>query len=141
MQRARDVRVVIEFRLKNRRPHSRARGKMNYGINFLAIEQTVDRSAVAQIDLVDRYILRESSHIGSLDLRIVKVVEIVENRDFMPGREEFLDEVRADETGAARDQDPHRATVKMKPGPGKRRTAVNSARGAQAGNPNSTRGD
>ena len=45
--------------------------------------------------------------LSAFDLRIVKIVEVVENRDFVLRHEQPLDKMRANETGAARDENSH----------------------------------
>jgi hypothetical protein len=42
-----------------------------------------------------------------LYLWIIKIIEVVEDGDFMPGCEELLDKMRPNETGAACDEDSH----------------------------------
>jgi hypothetical protein len=87
MQRAADIRVVIELRLLDRRPHPRARRQMRHGLEFFPVKKQVHRAAVAQVDLMNFYVARHGFDIGALDLRVVKVVEIVEDRDFVSGGE------------------------------------------------------
>jgi hypothetical protein len=51
----------------------------------------------------------ETSDVRVLNLRIVKIIEIVEDDDLMTDRKQLLNQVRPDEAGAARDQDSHKA--------------------------------
>ena len=60
---------------------------MRDGIEFFAMKQQVHRGAVAEIDPMDRHFPSDSRDIGALDLRIVKIVEIIEDRDFLTSRE------------------------------------------------------
>ncbi len=46
-----------------------------------------------------------------LDLRIVKIIEIVQDDDFMPDRDQLLGKMRPDKAGAACDQNSHGATL------------------------------
>jgi hypothetical protein len=55
--------------------------------------------------------LTETRDVRALDGRVVKVVEVVEDRDFVAEREAFLDKMRADETSAAGHENLHRGTV------------------------------
>ena len=87
MQRAADIRVVIKLRLLDRRAHARARRQMRHGLEFFPMKQLVHRPAVAQVHLMNRYAARHGFDIGALDLRVVKVVEIVQDRDFVSGAE------------------------------------------------------
>jgi hypothetical protein len=73
---------------------------------------------------MNRNVSGNRGQIRPLNLWIVKVVEIVENRNLMSSREQLLDKVRADKARSARDQNAHRATVKMKPSTSKGRTMV-----------------
>ena len=97
---------------------------MRDGVEFFAMKELVDRTAVPQIDSMDRDIAGDGGHVGALDLRVVKIVEIVEDRDFVSACEQLLDEMRTNETRAARDQNSHRASVKMKPIASKGRTRL-----------------
>ena len=87
MQGAADIRVVIKLRLLDRGPHPRARGQMRHGVEFFPVKKQVHRAAVAQIDSMNRDVAGHRFDIGALDLRIVKIVEIVEDRDFVSGGE------------------------------------------------------
>ena len=74
-----DVRVVVKLRLTDRRPHPGSRGEMHDDVEFFAVKKRAHRVAVAQIDLMNLNLVRHRRDIRALDLRIVKVVEIVEN--------------------------------------------------------------
>jgi len=52
-----------------------------------AMEETVDPAAVAQIHLMNPEIGGHGPNIRTLDLRVVKIVEIVEDRNFVAGLE------------------------------------------------------
>ena len=65
-----------------------------------------------------------TSDIGLLDLWVVKVVKIVENRNGVAGRKQLFDEMRADEPRTTRDKNSHRASVKMKASASKGRTSL-----------------
>ncbi len=89
--------------------------------NFLAVENFAHRAGIAQIGLVDRDPVRDRRDVGALDLRIIKIVEVVQDRDPVPFPEQLLDKVRPDEAGAARDENFHCARVRRKRSAGKRR--------------------
>jgi hypothetical protein len=55
------------------------------------------------------YVFCEISNVCVLDLRIVKIIEIVQDYDVVPYGEQLLDQVRPDKPGAACDQDSHKA--------------------------------
>ena len=54
-------------------------------IEFFSPEYLRDFLAVAKIDIVHCDIFRDRGNIRALDLRIVKIVEIIEDRDVMSG--------------------------------------------------------
>jgi len=66
-------------------------------------------ACLTKIEVANGYVFCETSNVRVLDLRIVKIVEIVEDDDFIPDAEQLLDKMRPDEAGAARDQNSHRA--------------------------------
>ena len=86
MQRAVDIRVVIELRMLNRRANARARGQMRDGFKLFGMKQISHRGAVAEIEMVNRHIFGNGGNVCMLDLRIVKIVEVIEDRDLMPSR-------------------------------------------------------
>src|SRR5262245_33905742 len=107
MQCPADICVVIELRVLNRGANTRARSQMRNRIKFLAMKQTSHRLTVAKLDVADSHVLGKASNIRVLDLWIVRIIEIVEDDDSMPGRKQLLDKVRADEARAACDQNSH----------------------------------
>jgi hypothetical protein len=56
-------------------------------IEFLALKKKIYRGTVAQIDAMDRKVTGDGLDVRPFNLRIVKVVEVVEDRDFVAGRE------------------------------------------------------
>ena len=111
MQCPSDICVVIKSRLLNGRSDTCARSQMRDRVNFLPMKQITHRRAVAKIDVADGYVFCKTGNVRALDLWIVKIIEIVEDDDFMPGRQELLDKMRPDETRAACDQDSHGAKL------------------------------
>ena len=83
MERPVDVRVGVKLRILNGRPHTRARGQMDYGIEFLSVKQVSHRRIFAKIDVTNGDVFGNSRHVVPFDLRIVKVVKIVEDDDRM----------------------------------------------------------
>ncbi len=57
--------------------------------------------------MVNGHVFGYGGNVSVLDLRIVKIIEVVEDGDFVPSREELLDKVRPDETSASSDQNSH----------------------------------
>jgi hypothetical protein len=57
------------------------------------------------------YVFCKTSNVRVLDLRIVKIIKIVHDDDFMPGGEQLLNQMRPDKAGTACDQDPHGAKL------------------------------
>jgi hypothetical protein len=87
MERSADVGIVIKLRLPDRRPHPGPRRQMRDGLEFFPVKEQVYRTAVAQIDSMNGHVAGDRFHIGPLDLRVIKIVEIVEDRDFVSGGE------------------------------------------------------
>ena len=107
MQCPDDICVVIELRELNRGPNPGARSQMRDRVNFLPMKQITHRRAVAKIDVADGYVFRKTGNVRALDLWIVKIIEVIDDDDFMPGLQQLLDKMRPDETRAACDQDSH----------------------------------
>ena len=107
MQRADDVRVVIEPGLLYRRSDPCARSQVCDRVYFFAMKHSSHRVALAKIDVTNAYVFCETSNVRMLNPGIVKIIEIVKDNDFMPDREQLLDKMRADKAGAACDQDSH----------------------------------
>jgi hypothetical protein len=45
------------------------------------MEEIADGVVVPQIDLKNRRVIFDCSNVGALDLRIIKIVEVIKNRD------------------------------------------------------------
>ena len=71
---------------------------------------------------MQRDILHYSRDVRALDLGVVKIIKVVENRDGMSGSEQPFDQVRADKSGATGYENPHGANVETGKGSGKGRT-------------------
>ncbi len=78
-------------------------------VYFFAAKQSSHRIVFSKIDVANGYVFCETSNVRVLDLRIVKIIEIVHDDDFMPASEQLLNQVRPDKSGAACDQDSHKA--------------------------------
>jgi hypothetical protein len=109
MQRSDDVRVVIKLRGLNGGPNASARSQVHDGVYFFAAKHSLDRIALSKIDVANGYVFCETSNVRALDLRIVKIIEIVQDDDFVPDSEQLLGKMRPDKAGAACDQDSHEA--------------------------------
>src|SRR5262245_10131542 len=111
MQRSDDICVVIKPRVLNGGPNASAGSQMNDGVYFFAAKHSSHRIVVSKIDVANGYVFCETSNVRLLDLRIVKIVEIVEDDDFMIGSEQLFNQVRPDKAGAACHQDSHGAQL------------------------------
>ena len=109
MQCPDDVRVVIKPRALNGGPNASARSQVHDGVYFSAAKHSSDRIALSKIDVTNGYVFCETSNVRALDLRIVKIIEIVQDDDFMPDSEQLLGKMRPDKAGAACDHDSHEA--------------------------------
>lgn len=65
----------------------RTRGQMRDRIELFPVKNISHRRDVAKIDMVNRHIFGNGGDVRALNQRIVKIVEIVQNRDFMSGGE------------------------------------------------------
>ena len=111
MHRADDVCVVIKPRVLNGGPNASARSQMHDHVNFLAAKHSSHRVALAEVDVANGYVFCEISNVSLLDLRIIKVIEIVQDDDFMPDSEQLLNQMRPDKASTACDQDSHGAKL------------------------------
>src|SRR5712691_9958028 len=109
MQCPDDVRVVIKPRVLDGGPNASAGSQVHDGVYFFAAKHSSHRVALSKIDVANGYVFCEISNVRVLDLRIVKIIEIVHDDDFMPASEQLLNQVRPDKAGAACDQDSHKA--------------------------------
>src|SRR5206468_11224051 len=99
--------VVVKLRVLDRRANTSTGGEVSDRFKFFAMKQISHRGAVAKIDMMNRHLFGDTSNVCVLDLPIVKIVEVVEDRDFVPSLEQFLNKMGADETSAAGDEDSH----------------------------------
>src|SRR5436305_5472372 len=111
MQRANDIRVVIKSGRLNGGPNASARSQMNDRVHFLAAKHGSHGVVVSKIDVTNGYIFRQPGNVRVLDLRIVRIIKVVQDDDFMPSREQLLSKMRSDETGATCDQNSHGAKL------------------------------
>ena len=109
MQCPDDVRIVIKPRVLNGGPNASAGSQVNDGVYFFAAKHGSHRVVLSKIDMANGYIFCETSNVRMLDLRIVKIIEIVHDDDFMPASEQLLNQMRPDKAGTACDQDSHKA--------------------------------
>src|SRR5437773_10520910 len=107
MQRADDIRVVIKPGMLNRRPNTCSRSDVRDRVHFFAAKHTSHGFAVAKIGAANSYVGGETGNIRMLDTRIVKIVEVIQDDDFMPDSKQVLDKMRADKASTACDQDSH----------------------------------
>ena len=103
MQRSDDVRVVIKPRRLNGGPYAGAGSQVHDGVYFFAAKHSSDRLALSKIDVTNGYVFCKTSNVRVLDLRIVKIIEIVQDDDFMPDSEQLLGKVRPDKASTACD--------------------------------------
>ena len=111
MQRADHIRVVIKSRRLNGGPNASARSQMDDRVDFFAAKHGSHRFVLSKIDVTNGYIFCEPGNVRVLNLRIVKIIEVVQDDDFVPGGEQLLGKMRSDETGATCDQNSHGAKL------------------------------
>ncbi len=82
-----DVGIIIKLRLLNGRPDPGARREMENRVEFFFSKHIRDLFAIPKIDIVQTNVFRDRGNVRALDLRIVKIVEVVEDRDVVTVRE------------------------------------------------------
>ena len=114
IHRALDIDALVKGGLLEAGPHPRARGEVDDLVEAHAAEQLVQRGAVGQV-AVDEFEGPgeglEVAEVALLEARVVEGIEVVERPDRVAGMQQPLADVRADETGAAGDQEVHAATL------------------------------
>jgi hypothetical protein len=111
MQCPDDVRVVIKPRVLNGGPNASAGSQVHDGVYFFAAKHSSHRVVLSKIDVANGYVFCETSNVRVLDLRIVKIIKIVQDDDFLPASEQLLNQMRPDKAGTACDQDSHGAKL------------------------------
>src|SRR5436309_14461213 len=91
----------------NRGADASARREVSDRVEFFAAENISHRSIVAKIDMVNDHVFAKAGNVCVLDLRIVKIVEVIEDDDGVSCREQAFNEMGADETCAASDKNSH----------------------------------
>jgi hypothetical protein len=80
---------------------------MKNRVEFFSSKNGRDFCGISKIDLVDGDVFGDGEDVRPLDLRIVKVVEIVDDRHIVAIRDQFFNQMRADEPGPTGDQNSH----------------------------------
>ena len=101
IEAADDVHARVERGIGDGASHRRLRGEMRDRLRSLRREHVREPRAPE--------VHRVEPHRLARQPRRVAGGEVVHHRHLVPGAEEGVDDVRADEAGAARDEDPHRA--------------------------------
>ena len=83
MQRPEDIRIVVKLRMKNRWAHPGPRRQMRDDVELIRVKQRSDRGVFSKIDMMHGNVLGNGGNVLALDLRIVKIVEVIENGDVM----------------------------------------------------------
>jgi hypothetical protein len=92
-------------------PNARTGSQVHDRIYLFAAKHILDRVALSKIDVINGYVFCEASNVRVFDLRIVKIIEIVQDDHFMPDSEQLLDKVRPNKAGPACDKDSHGAKL------------------------------
>src|SRR5262249_8824780 len=107
MQRPRDIGLIIKLRALDRRSNAGTSGKMKDGIERLLSEDICNLLTIAKIDVMDANVLCDTGNVRAFDLRIVKVVKIIEDGDLMAICEQPSNQMRTNEAGAASHENVH----------------------------------
>ena len=98
---------VIEPGLRQTRPNARPRSQVNDAVELTFIKDLFDSRVVANISLNKSIAVATQmpGDIRQLDIRRIEIVEVIDD-SYLPCalRNEMVNEVRADETGTAGDQ-------------------------------------
>ncbi len=86
---------------------------MDHGVEAVAGKQRLHPRDVADVarHQAEAVVLLSSGQVRALQSRIVKRIEVVEHGDAVTALEQALRDVRADEAGAAGDEDVHRGMI------------------------------
>src|SRR6185437_4468097 len=82
---------------------------MRNHLKFFATKQIPHRRLISKIGMMNGHIFGETGDVCMLDSRIVKIIEVIDDGDFVPGREQVFNEMGADKTCPASDQNSHGA--------------------------------
>ena len=108
VERAGDVGIDVKLRLADRRPHARASGEVDDGVEPTFTHDPAHGVRVAQVRVVEHDVVTHGGEVAVLDARIVIIVEVVEHGDPVAVGQQGLDQMRADESGAAGNEDFHK---------------------------------
>ena len=111
MQCSKNIGVILKSRGLNGGPNAGAGSQMNNHLDFFATKHSSHRVVLPKIDTANGYVFCETSNVCLFDLRIVEIVEIVKDHDFMANAEQLLNQVRPNKAGAACDEDSHGAQL------------------------------
>jgi len=81
MQGAGYISIVIKLGLSDGWANTSPRRQMRDGIELFAVKKIAHGIVVPQIDLKYRRVILDRGYVGALELRIVKIVEVIKNRD------------------------------------------------------------
>jgi len=117
VDRAFDINALIQCRVLKAGPHAGPRGQMNDLVEFDRRKEFAQRGGIGQIAL-DKFKgpgeRLDVPKVGALELRVVKIVQVVEGPDGMTIAQQPFADVRTDETGAAGDQKIHGRTLAIR---------------------------
>src|SRR2546430_17013001 len=92
--------IVIKLRQSDGWANTGPCRQMRDGIELFAGKKIAHGILFPQIDLKHRRMIFDRSYVCALGLRIIKIVEVIKNRDAVPECEELFDKMRPDEPGA-----------------------------------------
>src|SRR5262249_3063893 len=107
-----DVRIVIKLRLTDRWPNSSPRRQMNHHFDFFPMKDLPDSTRIPQINPMNSNLAGDGRNVALFDLWIVKIIEVVQDCDRVSFCEQFLDEMRANESSTTGDKKLHGASVR-----------------------------
>ena len=56
---------------------------MDDGVEFFPMKNFVHRPGITQVGLANRNLVRDRCNVGTFDLRIIEIVEVIQDRDLM----------------------------------------------------------
>ena len=116
VHRAFNVDALIKRRLEQAGPDAGSSSEVNDLVEPRSAEQVLENGPIAQVPLHKRECPRQRlkiAEVGLLDLRVVKIVEIVEDPNGVAVAQQAVAHVIADESGAAGDQEIHGAIMEF----------------------------
>ncbi len=109
-----NIHALIQCRILETGPNARASGKMHHLVELRRRKQTFNVGSISDITFDKLEVASpalQPLNIPQFDLRIIKVIKIINAPDSVPHGEESLTKIRTDKSGGAGDQYIHQTNL------------------------------